>query len=1163
MASPNFFADPATQLHASLAAASQKTPVAPTRASNHALYTSTVAAVRGGKLTEAQGAKALSDAGFPDKENPFTNTGAPGVGGVAHAVAAPLGLSRSTNAAAAAAKADAYAQTHPGTTPAQAGLHVRPNIGVVVPGGGVLPQLLGGAAVKAIYSPAGVYDAATHPVRTAQHIVQQTQHLEHDPAQALFDGLAAATLAAGGAGRMVAAGRAIKEGEGVTAAVTRGTAAGGSLLHQAPPIPRVYKVGSEEVRMLPSRNLVKRGAEEVYDRAARRALVENPNGRLAGHATRRIGKTLEAHRRIDESLQEVSASELKKAGAALTSKRLTPQTKRENLLAIRLAAKNVSAEEQMGYHVGQLGKFPGARTALTAAQSPAEKKAAVKALAELGTTANHEKQIKTLQGIIDRGLLKTDEGGNVLAGEKIARAEALHHEVGSAAEKITEDTGLRTPEQNEARLNAPGRVIAGAKYEAPTPAKLGKPSVALTRQRAQVERLQTLHDRAGSGPRADRIGGALSVAKDRLQSMESSAEKRIKETGIVGGNGARPGRTFVTDKQMRAKRGTALFGRAQGNVVGTVRDPLSPRKPYTGAAEAAGLIPENPIRDTADHYREMVKYANSNEFRQTATRMGAQTKQTDRDVLVSDQELKHPKVPDSHRVALGEKELTTEDLAGHTAGFEDWLNRLIPGRGDKFAEDAKAALGTEAPAGYKWVDQNILGDLAKPNGRLEDVIGKKAANFNDAVNNGTKAAYVYLKLGHFATRYVTNATLNILQGSASPVGIERSIRLFHNLTDRERLQVGALGGQGYVHATFDPAEGAGRISRASGKLAGFGAKFWGHQDGPFRFNAVAYELRKAGFNTDAKVKALLAHPEKYRDQIHDISMRANKENVEYDRLSTKEKQVVARVLWFYPWVKGSTMYAGRFIGEHPLKAAVISNLGTEGENEQSKELGHVPSYEDGLIRTGGSKEFPTTSNPRSLSLFSTPGEVANTGLGFLGGHYGTEAAELGSMFTPALGAVHALAYKQDPFGNAEPHASALHILGQQLFDSAPPVLAFTKLRDLGYFKDIGVNPSQSKIQKEINRAVAAKVITPADGRQLIVAARKAGSNKMFPGGSAREALGAYLAGSWFPRKTNQAQLNTQALAEMSPAERLQAELEQAVKAHVLTPAEAKQFAASQ
>lgn len=1090
----------------------------------------------------------------------------------------------------------------------------------VLSGGTLAAKALNQIAGAAAYAPAGIYDAGkavgTDLYNGLQHqdfsakntrtlggtmIHQTAQSFEHpkeDPGYLLMNLLGGAGAVAGVGGRLAAAADALRGGSGfgaagvagdvrdfaapetiggrVAAALVRPTYKGGSLLHQMPPIPRTFQVGGETANLLPSRNLAWRGAQAVYDAVGKHALATNPGGKMAGRLTAKLGKSMDESALVRSALQSVPAAEMQAAAKPLTGARVLPHTRAENLAAIRLTAKNVTPEDQLRFHQAHMDD---------AIQN-----------GKPDIAANHAKQIKIMQGVIDRGLVGTDEAGNAVAGPAIAKAEALHHEVGNLGTDIITGHGLMTPEGVRTRLDAPGKVVAGAEYEKPTPGKLGVESPALVRQRAHVARLEQLHERAMSqaaakatpfpnvhtrpsgtevapgvktpgapsdmvptgttSPITERLGGALSVARDQLARMEAAAASRVKPTGFVGAESALPGRTFVSDKQIAPKTAGGMFGRAQGPVVGKAKSPLSPHHAYTGGAEHAGVPPANPIKDMATHYRQLVRYANTTEFRQLRARMGSDAKATDRDVLVSDQ--KHSgTIPPETRVALGQAERTT-DIA-HAATLQDRLHELLPGLGDKFAADEKAAIGHPAPKGYKWVDRNLLGDLAKPQGRLEDVIGKHPTNAIDAINNGMKTAYVYVKLGHFATRYGTNAVLNILHGSATPLGVARTARLVHTLNDRETLQMAAIGGQGYVHAVFDPAEARGRISGAIGKAAGAGTKFWGHQDTPFRVNAVAYEMRKAGFDTAAKVKDLLANPDKYRAQIDDIGKRANRENIAYDNLTGRQKQVVSRMLWFFPWIKGSTQYAGRLLYEHPLKAAVLSSLGEQGQNQAYKDLGPVPSTETGLMKVGGSKAFPEVSLPNTLNPLSTPSEIARDTLGLAGGQYGTEAARLAQNLSPAVSTLEAVTNKTDQYGGAEPSASLTKILKQQVLGSAPEALLFNRLRDLGYLKGLGVNPTVPKVVGQIAQALKAGVITKAEAASLVTAVKNTPSKKMFPL-SANEAIGMPVAGSWWPRTANDETLNAQAEKEMTPAAKLHFELQRAVQDKVITPAQVKQLA---
>jgi hypothetical protein len=46
-----------------------------------------------------------------------------------------------------------------------------------------------------------------------------------------------------------------------------------------------------------------------------------------------------------------------------------------------------------------------------------------------------------------------------------------------------------------------------------------------------------------------------------------------------------------------------------------------------------------------------------------------------------------------------------------------------------------------------------------------------------------------------------------------------------------------------------------------------------------------------------------------------------------------ERAVIARVIFFYPWVKGSTSYAAHFVANHPVEAMIAQQIGSAGQAE--------------------------------------------------------------------------------------------------------------------------------------------------------------------------------------------------------------------------------------
>ena len=143
---------------------------------------------------------------------------------------------------------------------------------------------------------------------------------------------------------------------------------------------------------------------------------------------------------------------------------------------------------------------------------------------------------------------------------------------------------------------------------------------------------------------------------------------------------------------------------------------------------------------------------------------------------------------------------------------------------------------------------------------------------------------------------------------------------------------------------------------------------------------LAHEARKAGINTPAEFKKMLkfaADPSK-RIKIGDaqkytqVLNRSNRVSMMYDGLTPKERAVVSRSIWFYPWMKAATRYGGHVAVEHPVVAGVGANVGREGRKFQSQQLGALPGFGLGYIPVEGGH---MTSSAGWLEPFNTTGQT--------------------------------------------------------------------------------------------------------------------------------------------------------------------------------------------
>lgn len=831
-----------------------------------------------------------------------------------------------------------------------------------------------------------------------------------------------------------AAGKAARAGEGTAGAIR----AAGRELAPHEPTPRTITVGDRNATLIPSHNAAGRYLQRGYDRMIQKAInreaaagsagqtVGRVTARVAEHGIKRAKGALLEEERIAQRMGAVPANMLDNA-----ARRLTNPAK-----AIGAVGRKAG---QRAVYGDALPRLHQAALELTSTQTPAEEAAAYH-YAQAAKNVNPELNRavgRLYERVSKANLVHVDESRP--AGEKVyinpahgklAAADKQLARVQQRGDTILAEHGVMTSEQLQARADAPARIRAGAHYEKPTPGKLGAPSPALQRARAAVETLQKRHDRLVAAERpqeAQRVGGALSVAKDKLQTIEAQASNRVKPTGIVGGEHARPGRGFVSERVSDKKLARTEVARSRGPVTGEQRPPID-RKSYTGRALEAGLRPKNVTGSASLHFRQLQRFVNTDRLRRTAVDTGSDVRQSTRQVLVRVPGETADQINHFIRQILGQEtrahdtadELTrqAEDQAtavGLATAHQMILQHVL----DKVDESRNAGLGEHAPAGYRWVDENMIHGLQQEAQRRGGAGAKLGRGF-DNVNSAVTSATVYFKVGHTGTRVLTNAATNLIQGSLSPLQLKYGVDLWHELSPEEQQRALAAAGQHGFAAL--PHEGDTVVSRVASR----GANFWArHADAPFRFNSLSYELRKAGYNTADKFRHALdalentGHglPAHEWAKISAAARRADREAISYDRLNDFERRFLTRAVWFYPWVKGASLFTVRTMLEHPVKAAIGANLGAYGRQQQYKELGAVPSYEEGLVNVGGGSN-PLTSDFSTFSPFATGGQLIEAPI-----HPGSAAGYL----NPALGALGQFAYGLNQYGapSSKPYTDAL------------------------------------------------------------------------------------------------------------------------------------------
>lgn len=482
-----------------------------------------------------------------------------------------------------------------------------------------------------------------------------------------------------------------------------------------------------------------------------------------------------------------------------------------------------------------------------------------------------------------------------------------------------------------------------------------------------------------------------------------------------------------------------------GKITGLAKNPMETHF-ATGEATAQGLRRTDVAESVTAHWQKMMRFFNTLDHRELAAQHGGDTRLSTDDTLVrydrrTEAGMKLPagKVGPMIREALDILENKTglpapeeEGLsAGVSAALRETIGHIFPRLGsdpELLRIEHTAEVGTKAPAGYKWVPQQLakLKDLeASVTAHDSNVVGRFADNVNGAVT----AATVYYKIGHVFTRVFTNASTNAMQGSLRPSEMAESWDTFHKLTPDEIQEGLAYSGTSYHEAapgsTGGTAVGRGaqkglhipftdKSLRTKSGAAVMSPQWWAHHvDAPFRFNSIAFEVRKAGYEGVEGFRQFLSDVRDYntlddmkRAEVDGILRRSDREAIAYDRQNQFEKRFLMRAVWFYPWIKGSTVFTANTWLEHPFKAAYMGGLGQQGNAESQRLFGDMPSYAHGLTELAGGSN-PVVSDFNTFNPFSTAADLIGTPE-----HLGN----VGGMLNPVYGAGVGAAESINPYG---------------------------------------------------------------------------------------------------------------------------------------------------
>lgn len=598
----------------------------------------------------------------------------------------------------------------------------------------------------------------------------------------------------------------------------------------------------------------------------------------------------------------------------------------------------------------------------------------------------HAAQIKDLEAAAQH--IDYVDGKPVL---KDARLQGIYDQAKNVAaerQRVLEELGFLNPENAAGRISAPGQVVEGT-FDAAKAARIAE---------------------------KDQIPGHLALV-DLVPELFGGGDFRVPYT---------------------SRAASKALDRALGYRGGVPRAPASVRKMFEGGLLKAGFFRNDTTRLVAESYMEAERFAALLRARDELVHLASDSPeaipQQFRQAIRLDS-LKNKSMPTVIRDFLQRP----EELHGKTnpAHWRMFGNAYEAMRNEIFPDMHDVA----SVPGVKWIDKRLLGGLNEKNplvGIEGNATGRRWVSAADAINNASRMAILYLKPSYAVPNLLGNLAMNLLQqGFAAPRNLVNAARLSNKLGPEDAALLDSLMGEGFVKAiSGDRGVGQSIINKS--------ADFWSKGvDVPFRRASFLHEAHVAGFKTSAQLKALL-HDPAHGEALTDITRRANREIIDYARMGPIEKEIIRRVIFFYPWVKGSTMYSARFVAEHPLKAAAVGALGQRGEETQKRDLGDLPSFAEDLIKTGGSSANPTVISPSSFSIFETPASVAIAAKqGLLGNT--TPAHELASFLSPVGGAELAALSRHGALGHTYPSkTSPVKIFAEELIHGTPQYSAYRR-----------------------------------------------------------------------------------------------------------------------
>lgn len=494
-----------------------------------------------------------------------------------------------------------------------------------------------------------------------------------------------------------------------------------------------------------------------------------------------------------------------------------------------------------------------------------------------------------------------------------------------------------------------------------------------------------------------KVGGALSIAKDKLAAAEKRAKSElghVPEHGFRGGfppSEPPPGSFYFpltkryTDLSVTGPGGFSGVRRAGG---AGINEPAASSyvagigKQFTGESVKAGKTTRAQPA-IADRYARVMKLASVHDFYDTLWNASHETKLSKWDVPIG-----------STDAVKGELRKLLSDLADQVHSHPDEVATVDREALTRFEallqQPSHAHLPVGAKAeGVRWVDGRLIQDLGEKSlrGPLE--------RLGDAFNNPFRVAALYVRPAYALNALGNAGMAAVTQGILAPKVTMWALRSRRIVGDSDTAKIDAGMGMSRSRAY---SVGTGPLGHASDKLG----QIWNDlTDLWFRRSSFYHEALKAGFGPD-RVPELLNDPA-HKAKLTEVFRRSRKNAVDFNSMTPLERNTLRHIVYFYPWISRGSIWALRSAVEHPAKTWTLAQLAQIGERDQHKAFGKLPAWARsiGLIPIGAAhKGIIDTVNPSSVWTPTTLAQAGQTAVDTAKGIIGLKSGGLSQAATP-------------------------------------------------------------------------------------------------------------------------------------------------------------------